>query len=720
MNQKTMLVIVLLSASRSGLAQQTDTTRAIELKPVLISATRSEKKPLDVGRSITVISHEQITNSGANSLAELLSQQEGIGIIGAGQTPGSLQSLFTRGANSNQTNILIDGIKISDPSSTDNAVDLSELSLAAIERIEIVRGSHSTLYGSSAIGGVINIITRKNQLPGMHANVQLKTGTFGKGTSLLTENADLNYSFKNGFYINTGVFNTHVNGLNAIIDTITNPDNYKHQHQDNDDFDKTDLYGKIGYKASHWDLFASFKKVNQQADIDKGAYKDDDNYTTRFQRNLSSYGATYKPNEKLQLTYMGGITDLKHVFTDDSSMINVEGKYDGTYYTGTYKAAVFNNELQVNFDLKGINGVIGAGVQDEKMTFNTYYYSNTYGIYESRTDLDTLKINIKTINEFAHVDIDGSIVQERFKSFNLGLGIRHTHHRLFGNTITYEINPSLKVMEEGLLFASYSTGFNAPSLYQFYSPNKNFISGISRGNTTLKPETATSWEFGFKQQVNDKISFAVSYFKTIVENSIDYVYLWNKSKKTTDLTSADYRGDTYVNIGKQTNEGIELTINSRISGKLKINGNISLINGKLAYDPASIDTTHTSGNQVQLYSNGAFLAKEMETIGLVRRSSTANIGFTYQPFPKFSFTPSLKYVAPRNDIYYSSATGPYGSLATKGVAGYTLMDVLMQYVFIKNVSTTLRIENVFDIRYTEIYGYTTRGRGFYISLRYVI
>src|SRR3989344_5463816 len=82
--------------------QQQDTTKSIPLKEVVISATRSEKDPLDVGRSISLISSEQIKNSGANTMAELLSQQEGIFIVGTGQNPGQLQSIFTRGANSNQ------------------------------------------------------------------------------------------------------------------------------------------------------------------------------------------------------------------------------------------------------------------------------------------------------------------------------------------------------------------------------------------------------------------------------------------------------------------------------------------------------------------------------------------------------------------------------------------------------------------------------------------
>ncbi|MBI3510263.1 MAG: TonB-dependent receptor [Bacteroidetes bacterium] len=718
MKSKLILVATLLMASRISHAQQADTTRSTERDTVTITATRSEKDPTDVGKSITIISNEQIKNSGANNLAELLSQQEGIYVVGAGQNPGQQQSIFTRGANSNQTNVMIDGMKISDPSGTENAIDLSEISLDNIDRIEIVRGSNCALYGSSAIGGVINIITKKNQAPGFHTDAELKSGTFGPHTSLFTENVGMNYTLKNGLYVNAGIYNGNINGMNATVDTVTDPNNYKHNHLDRDNFRSTDLLGKLGYRNEKYDIFVSYKNISQHADIDKGAFDDDDNYTSQFHRNLTTYGASYKLNEKFSISYAGGLTDLNHLFTDDSSRINTAGNYDGTFYTATYKANVFNDELQANFKLKGISGVFGGGLFDEKMTFDSYYYSNTFGVYESRSNLDSLKINVKTISEFAHVDIDGSIINDNYKAFSIGLGVRNSKHDLFGNNFTYEINPSLKVSEGGLLFASYATGFNAPSLYELYSPDKDFTSGITRGNKTLKPETSSSWEFGFKQKVNDKITYTITCFRTVVQNSIDYVYLWDKNRPVDSLGFGDYRGDTYINIGKQTNQGVEIAISSKISEKFWINGNLSLISGKLDYSPASIDTSHTHGNHVQLFTNGAFINQDVETIGLVRRPGTANLGFTYMPCKKLSIAVNARYAGPRSDIYYSASSGPFGSLATKGVGDYTLVDGIAKYSATQNFSITLRAENIFDVKYSEIYGYTTRGRGFYLTLRY--
>lgn len=114
---------MILSAT-TGFGQQQDTTKVVSLDEVIVTATRSEKNINDIGRSITVITSNDIKNSGAGTVSELLNREEGFYIVGAQQNPGSLNSIFTRGANGNQTVILVDGIRITDPSSTDNSRDL--------------------------------------------------------------------------------------------------------------------------------------------------------------------------------------------------------------------------------------------------------------------------------------------------------------------------------------------------------------------------------------------------------------------------------------------------------------------------------------------------------------------------------------------------------------------------------------------------------------------
>jgi len=316
--------------------------------------------------------------------------------------------------------------------------------------------------------------------------------------------------------------------------------------------------------------------------------------------------------------------------------------------------------------------------------------------------------------------LNGILVNEKFRRFSLVLGGRLINHGTFGSNLTYEINPSFKVNDNALIYASYSTGFNAPSLYQLFSPDKNFNSGITRGNKDLKPETSVSYEFGFKQKINNIFSFAVAYFNTEVSNVIEYVYLWDKNTPVASLSFSDNLGDTYLNLGKQISRGIEFSINSKVSEKLYLTGNFSLISGKLNYEPSDINSFQTEGNHVQIYSNGAILNKEVEVLGLVRRPNTANISLIYKPFEKLVLRIDLKHVGSRNDILFNSQLGPYGALGTEGVADYILLDFSAKYDFNKHFSAGARVENIFDTKYREINGFTTRGRGIYFNLRYCI
>lgn len=705
----------------SGLHAQVADTSGIRKtnQQVVITATRSEKGTIDVPRSVTVLNGDSIRNAGYTSLGQVLAEQEGVFVMGTTQNPGQVQTIYTRGAGSNQTVILVDGIRISDPTSNDNGLDLNEISLVDVDRIEIVRGSHSTLYGSSAIGGVVNIITKKNETPGVHADASVTGGTFGASTSQLNSNVGVNYTHKSGFYVNLEEYSANVNGIDATIDTVSHPATYQETHRDNDNFSKNDFTAKVGFKNEKLDVFAGGRYGMQSSDIDKGAYTDDDNYTVDFKRWLANGGASYKFNDHFSASLIAGTTQMERKAVDDSSQVDAAGTTDHTYFSATYSGGTGTYEAQLNYRRKGISAVAGGGLFNEFMTAQTYYYSNGFfGPYEAKTDLDSLDISVNTSYEFVHVDIDGSLFSDSLSKFRLGLGLRNVSHDLFGSKLVYEVAPSVKLNENALLYASYSTGFNAPSLYQLYSPEADYTSGITRGNKTLRPEESASFELGIKQRLSNRFSFGVAYFHTVVKNSIDYVYLWNSATPVDSLSYLDYRGDTYINIGKQTNQGVEISVSAQLTEKLFFSGNISLISGRLEYDPASIDTSHTHNNHVQLYSNGAFLTKDIETVGLVRRPNAGNLMLAYSPVKKLRLTLSAHYVGPRSDVYYASSLGPYGALSTAPVGDYTLVDASVRYEIFKNFSAQVFAKNIFDVKYTELFGYNTRGRGFYVNLHY--
>jgi len=697
----------------------TDTAAVYVLKEIVVSATRSEKDPADIGRSITLIPKEQINNGIYNSVSELLSQQEGIYIIGTGQNPGMLQSMFMRGAASNQTAVLVDEVRITDPSTPTNALDLSELSFAGVDRVELVRGSQSTLYGSSAMGGVINVFTEKNGTPGFNSNVEFSGGSFGSGTSTFSQNVLLNFSHPSGFYANTGIDNSDVKGLDATVDTVTNPNVFK--HRDKDGFKKTDLIEKAGFKNEQFDVYASYKNTYQKADLDKGAYTDANNYTLDFRRNLITYGASDKISPFWTVKFLGGYSDLQRVSVEDSSVVDRLGNTDHTYSDGTWKGSMMTNELQVNLNVNGLDAVVGGGLSRETMTLKTFYYSGSFGVYESSSDLDTLNPNSSTKSLFAHIDVYGSSISDAMQRFSLALGARLNDHSTYGTNTTYEINPSFRIYERGLAYASYSSGFNAPALYELFAPDKNYISGIARGNKSLKPETSLSYEAGFKGSIANSF-FSIDFFHSIVDNLIEDVYLWDKSigidTLGNDFARDDFRGDTYLNVGKQTTNGVEFVLSSKLNHDFSVFGNVSFIAGTLEYDPSAINTAQTGGTHVQLYSNGAFVTGKLESSGLPRRPSTINAGITYAPVERLELRVNIRYAGSRNDVFYDEKLGPYGALGSTSVNDYTLVDFSQRFLFNEHFVVLGRIENIFNTKYSEINGFTTRGRGAFLSLKY--
>ena len=718
----SILLAVFLNGYALSQDGNVDSAKVYPLPEVVITATRTGKYSFDVGKGISLIPGEELKESYFNDLSGLISSKEGIYVVGDRQNFGTNQSIFMRGANSNQTAIMIDDIRITDPSSVNNTPDVSEFSLANIEKIEIVRGMNSALYGSSAIGGVINMFSRKNQNVGFNAEINLNGGTFGRATSLFAQDLFLNYTSPAGLYMNSQIVNLNVHGIDATVDTVTTAGVFK--NRDRDGFRHRDLCGKLGYAGEVLDLYLSYKRTDQKKDLDRQAYVDDDNYTLGFRRNLYTYGISFYFTKGLNLKFIGGYSDMERKAIDDSSKIDWYGNYDHTYRSDRYAGTTSTNELQFIMKFPEVDILLGGCTNTETMSSRLYYYSRSnWGVYESTTDLDKLGLHASTNSAYFHSDLNGKLITDDLNNVSLALSGRILKHSSFGSEIIYEINPSVKINSSALLYASYANGFNAPSLYQLYSPDKDYTSGITRGNKHLKPEYSSSFEIGLKQTIAKSFEIGMSYFTTRTKDLIEYVYLWDKNIGLDTLGNNflrnDYRGDTYLNIGDQTMHGIEFNFQSRIDKALMVSGNISLADGKINYHPSGVDTSVTHGNHAQILSNGAFLNRESEYIGLVRRPNSANIALQYSPKDWLSLRLDVKYVGRRGDVYYDSELGPYGALGTTPVAEYTLVDLASKFSLTDRMAIGTRLENVFNARYIEIKGFSTRGRGLFINLRYI-
>lgn len=695
-----------------------DTTQVYPLKEVIISASRFEESPESAGRNVTVISRAEIDQSAYTSVAGILAEQQSIHIEGSRQTPGSNQTAFLRNTNSNHFTVMYDGVRISDPSTNNNGIDLSELSLTGVERIEIVRGSHSTLYGSSAIGGVINIITRKEEETGIHADLHTQHGIMGAKAYSTSNNITANVTSGAGFYANISAYQQYTRGLDATIDTVSGPGVFN--PQDRDSFNKLDLFGKLGYHTSDIDVYGSYRRVDQTSDVDQGAYTDDDNARIDFSRNLVSYGGSYALSDQTELNFNGAYSNIVRDFVNDSSVTDAQGNYDGIYTVANGEGILWKNELTAAFSGSQARVLIGAGSSQQTMSAQTYTYASSFN-YESTTDLDSLDLK-ETINSvFVHTDVSGSLLSNSLEAFTLVLGSRLADHNRFGTHLTYEINPQVQIASSSLVYGAVTTGFNAPSLYQLHSPAQELGAHTTRGNETLSPEKSVSYELGWKQSFRDLIQFEISLFKTKVSDVIEYIYLWSGDTGVESLGSADYRGDTYINVAKQDINGIELGLDVQAIPKVTIGGNMAYTQSSLMFSPEDIDESYTGGNHVQIFESGIFLNEETDVDGLTRRPSiSTNIKLDYRPDNQWSFSIVSRFVGDRDDVFYSAGLGPYGAQDRSKVSGYNLTDVGARYRFSPHIAVGAQVENVFDTDYVELAGYQTRGRGAFVKAYFTL
>src|ERR1700760_1165296 len=179
MLRKHHFLLMLLAGGQTAFAQNsTDTTRKA-LDQVVVTATKYPVKQALIGKVIDVITREQLEKSGGKQLTEVLNTQEGVQVAGAQNNLGSQQSIYIQGADAGKTLILIDGIPAYDPSGTSTNFDINLINTDEVERVEILKGSQSTLYGSDAVAGAINIITKKGGGKPLNGSINGATGSFG-------------------------------------------------------------------------------------------------------------------------------------------------------------------------------------------------------------------------------------------------------------------------------------------------------------------------------------------------------------------------------------------------------------------------------------------------------------------------------------------------------------------------------------------------------------
>ncbi|MFM2206792.1 MAG: hypothetical protein RL213_767 [Bacteroidota bacterium] len=715
-------LLVLLASS--GLRANSPDSLQQTLDEVNIVASRNVKITLETPRSVTVLTREDLDKAAYITLGDVLQEQAGMYVVGSGQAPGSNQSIFLRGANSNQTVVFIDGIRIQDVSTINGIADMSELPLSDVERVEILRGAQGTLYGSNACGGVVRITTRPDSLKsGYHGRFGARAGLFAENGRDAGSYGTLSYSSPSGWYLRTGSDYFTATGFNATLDTGLILPEFR---PDADPWEKGALEVATGYLSAKTSLHMFYRTLSSTTSIDAGAYRDDDNYVLDFRRKSAGAEMTFTLSPSWTVNATAGWSVTSRNALNDSSISLSTGLNDRTWFRDDYNGSQLTSDLTFRYVDHATSIVGGLSFLSEAMNQRNEFYSAQYDpfILSYSTDLDALSPTARNTAAFVHGDINGTLFHQDMHRWNILFGARLNYHDICGIASSFDFSPSFRISDRSTAYASFSSGFTNPSLYQLFAPDTyqpwdgQPASGMTRGNKSLSPEKTLSAELGYKTQINGNIQMEASVFRSFTAGLIDYVYLWDGAipvvQLGADFNRDDYRGDRYVNVGDQTVYGFELGLSARLNDRFVLRMNGTVLDGYLDQS----DPERDSSFHYQSYATGIFLEGKDRYYGLLRRPSTFLAALDYRPFRDFTFSFQVRYTGKRPDIYYDSALGPYGALNRKSVASYTLADFSAVWRPSSGLSVNLRAENLLNADYQEIYGFRTRGRGIQLGVSF--
>lgn len=529
-----MAIFALLNTC--GYAQEQDSTKVNSLQEVVISDTKFAQNKEKSGKVIEVISAEDLAKKSGQNIASILSQVAGVEINGNQSANGKNLGYYIRGGKNRQILILIDGIPVTDASGISLEYDLRLLPIEQVERIEVMKGAASTLYGTGAATGVINITLKKGARKSIEGNAYLNIGS---------NNAANNHKY-NGQDFNQGIaingsskkinyfagFNSTETGNMSQIAAPTSAVNYEE-----DIFSRQNVLTKLGFKTSEkltLDFFGNYDKVKNNYDgtFDNSGLNDNAINTTTSEQFRFGFSPKYKYNKGELIINTSFNQIARDYFEFNSYSLATE------YSLYESRSAIVDafNKYHINDDFFIVTGV--------NYQFHDMFSETPYGNIERES------------TKFSMVDPYVTLVYTSKFGLNINAGSRLNVHSEYGNQLVYNFNPSYNFRTPFPLkvLASYSTAYITPSLYQLYS---------EYGNTRLTPEKNATFEAGFTTELlKKKIKLDLVGFYRDQNNSFGFYF------------DPDTFVSYYINInGTNKAKGIETEMNYDITSKLRINAN---------------------------------------------------------------------------------------------------------------------------------------------------
>ena len=597
-----------------------------------ITANRTETLRSQIGSSMSVITEEQIRSSGQTTLLGVL-RSAGVPSLDFAQngSPGSVTSGFIRGANSSHTKVMMDGIPLNDPSSPTRNFDFGTFSLDNVERVEIIRGPQSTLYGSDAIGGAINIVTKRGKGPAQFRSTSMG-GTFGtwqQGMSVSGGTDEYYYSLS-GSYLQS-------DGFSAADKQFGNTER--------DGFRNGNLGFRGGYIFNEYvDFDIVYRYQNSRIDID-------DNFNPVPGGPGGSDGFIVADSNRINLLESNTVRPQLRVLLFDG---NLEQKVGFSFINYNRDAPggftpFFNGETR-KFDY-----------QANAKLFELDNFKNTVTLGAEYLDERSNTESVPNASQFAR----SIYVQDQFALWDrwfTTVGARHDDYSIAGVADTYRVTTKYQINETNTAFhGTIGTGFRAPSLAEYY--------GFG-GNTALRPERSKGWDIGVEQALDVDRRFVtdVTYFRNDFNNLINFA------------PAPGFPFGQNQNVDLALTSGVELTANWQL------------------FEDTALTATYTHTKAIDRTTNLQLLRRPPNKYSLginqffVERK--ANVSF------------NLRWADKRADY------GPYFDPVTFDpiriqLSSYTVANVQAYYDWRPSVRLFTRVDNVFDKKYEEAFGFAT-------------
>ena len=628
----------------------------VEMKEVVVTATRTETPPQKVGGStFSVITAADIEAKKLNTVEEVLREVPGLDVVSTGGL-GAQTSVSIRGADAKNTLVLVDGVIFNDASTPDRSADLANLTVDNIERIEVVRGPLSALYGTNATAGVVNIITKKGRARPT-AYVGGEYGSYDTWKIYAGSDGRLQR-----FDYSLSLSKTETDGFSAANDD--NPDiPHAGNTSEDDGWENTTLSGRAGYSfTDNFDVEAMLRYLNSSVEQDdfgfgtRGFAADQFDFTV-FPPALVPGGSKLQEQDNKQVL---GKFNIHNFFFDQFLESDLYYKFSDKKRDGFDAAGNLDYEFDGNTQEGGWQGGLYFGESN--------LVSLGYNYYEEELEGQAPSSDKKAFIRSYWISDQAFLLKE---ALVLVGSFRLDDHSRFGSEPTFNIAPAYTIAGTGTtLKASYGTGFRAPSLFELFADPIPFV--FNGGNPDLKPEKSKGWDAGFEQLLfKNKLTFGATYFFNRFKDKIDF----------------DFISPSYTNLeGDTKTKGVEAFIGWEPFKSLDLKLDYTYTDTE---DPDGESLVRRPKNKFHFNARYRFL-----------QEAVANLD---------AYWVDVRKVIP-------TATDRFGNPVTE-LDDYFLVNLALSYDLTRNIQLYGRIDNLFDEFYEEAWSYATPGFSAYGGLK---